>query len=192
MNTRGKGLLRAANPTNRGVPPMNKLGSIDIPLVFPPEDQVRNVTVRVVEGLPYGSIVGAAFLRQNGSMINFSDEGGFRPTPGSPWVPFVAAGKHQSGEGGAKTPGWHAAPAKKRAKSWQTAATTTETPDEDAAPWEHFCAIEPDSAEQEPPDIAPPCGTRASERKGCHRPRLEGARMRQDQRDRGDHPSDAN
>lgn len=100
MSTRGRGLLRAANPTNSAVPPMDILGSTDIPLVFPPEDQVRNVTVRVVEGLPYGLIVGAAFLRQNGSMINFADAGGFRPTPGSPWVSFVTAGNQQAGEGG--------------------------------------------------------------------------------------------
>ena len=52
MNTRREGLVRAANPTNSAVPPMIVLGSTDIPLVFPPDDQVRNVTVRAVEGLP--------------------------------------------------------------------------------------------------------------------------------------------
>ena len=137
---------------------MNILGSTDIPLVFPPQDQVRNVTVRVLEVLPYGLIVAAAFLPQNGSMINFADGGGFRPIQGSPWVPtlFVAAGKHQMGEGGANTPGWYAVTAKKRGKGWRTAPTTTEAPDQDTAPWEHFCAIKPDSAKQEPPDIAPP------------------------------------
>ena len=114
------------------------------------------MTVKVVEELRRGLIVGATFLRQNGSMINFSDGGGFTSTPGLPWVPFVAAGKHKTGEGGAKAPGWHAAPPKKRVKGWRTAPTATEMSDQDAAPWEHFCAIKSDSAEQVPPDIASP------------------------------------
>ena len=41
---------------------MNIVGSCDIPLVFMPEDRVRRVTVRVLEGLPYGLILGAACL----------------------------------------------------------------------------------------------------------------------------------
>ena len=131
---------------------MNIVGSTDILLVFPSDDQVRNVTVRVVEGLPYGMIVGAAFLRQNGSMINFADRGGFKPTPGPPWVSFVTAGKHQTEEAGAKTSDWQAAPAKKRGKYWRPA----ETYRKEVAPWEQFCAITTDSTEQEPPNIAAP------------------------------------
>ena len=63
ISSKGKGLLRAANPIHSGVAPMNIVGSCDIPLVFTPEDRVRRMTVRVVEGLPYRLILGAAFLR---------------------------------------------------------------------------------------------------------------------------------
>ena len=130
MGTRGEGVLRAANPTNSGGPLMNTLDSADIPLVFPPEDQVRNVTVTVVEGLPYGLIIEAPFLRQNGNMINLADGGSFKLTLGSPWVSFVATGKHQIGEGVAKTPSWQAKLAKKRGKRWGT----VETPDKEVTP----------------------------------------------------------
>ena len=65
---------------------MNIVGSCDIPLVFMPEDRVRRVTVRVVEGLPYGLILGAAFLRQHNSVLNFAEGRGFKPAPESPWV----------------------------------------------------------------------------------------------------------
>ena len=52
---------------------MNIIGSCDIPLVLMPEDRIRRMTVRMVEGLPYGLILGAAFLRQNGTVFNFAD-----------------------------------------------------------------------------------------------------------------------
>ena len=63
---------------------MNIVGSCDIPLVFMPEDRVRRVTVRVVEGLPYGLILDAAFLRQHNSVLNFAEGRGFKPAPESP------------------------------------------------------------------------------------------------------------
>ena len=66
---------------------MNIIGSCDIPLVLMPEDRIRRMTVRMVEGLPYGLILGAAFLRQNASVINFTERGGFKPAPRSSWVP---------------------------------------------------------------------------------------------------------
>lgn len=89
VNKRGRGLLTAANPLDSQVPPMNILGSTHLPLVFPPEDQVHIVTVRVVDRLPYGLIIGAAFFRQHGSILNFSDQGGFKPHPASRWIPFL-------------------------------------------------------------------------------------------------------
>ena len=67
---------------------MNIVGSCEISLVFMPEDRVRRMTVRVVKGLPYGLISSAAFLRQHGSVFNFPEGEGFRPTPESPWVPL--------------------------------------------------------------------------------------------------------
>ena len=65
------------------------LGSARIPIVFLPEDCVHNITVRIVEGLPYGFILGARFFYANKSILNFGTDKGFKPTPASPWVPFL-------------------------------------------------------------------------------------------------------
>ena len=64
ISSKGKGLLRTANPIQSGIPPMNIVGSCETQLVFMPEDPVKRMTVRVVEGLPCGLILGAEFLRQ--------------------------------------------------------------------------------------------------------------------------------
>ena len=69
-----KGSLRAANPTRSRISPMNSVGSCHIPLVFMSEDRVRRMTVRVVEGIPHGLFLGAAFLRQNKSVIILQKE----------------------------------------------------------------------------------------------------------------------
>ena len=45
------------------------LGSTVLPIVFAPEDRVRNAPVRVVQDLQYGFIVGASF-RSNKSVIS--------------------------------------------------------------------------------------------------------------------------
>ena len=92
VSQRGKGSLRAANPTDSQIPPMEVIGSVRLPLLFPPDDKVRIITFRVVRKLPYGCIVGASFLRQNASVLSFGNEGGFKPEPASPWVPFVSNG----------------------------------------------------------------------------------------------------
>ena len=84
MSPRGQGWLRAANPTNSAVPPMIFLGSCELSLVFSSEDRLRKILVRVVEDLPYGLIIGAAFLRKNGNIISFKAGGGFKPAPESP------------------------------------------------------------------------------------------------------------
>ena len=88
LNSKGKGALQAANPSNSKIPPMRVLGSSVVPIVFAPEDKVRNVAVRVVEGLPYGFIIGAGFFRANASVLDFGVGRGFKPTHSSPWVPF--------------------------------------------------------------------------------------------------------
>ena len=62
LSTRGKGALHAANSTHCNIPPMRVLGSARIPIVFLPEDCVHNIAVRIVEGLPYGFILGARFF----------------------------------------------------------------------------------------------------------------------------------
>ena len=67
---------------------MQILGSTVLPIVFPPEDRVRNILVRVVEDRPNGFISGASFFRANGSVISLEKGKGFQPSPGAPWVPF--------------------------------------------------------------------------------------------------------
>ena len=91
---KGRGALHAANPTHCNIPPMRVLGSARIPIVFLPEDCVHNITVRIVEGLPYGFILGARFFYTNKSILNFGTDKGFKPTPASPWVPFLEKKKH--------------------------------------------------------------------------------------------------
>ena len=90
MSSRGQGSLREANPTRNAVPPMKISGSCELSLVFSPEDRVRKLLVRVVEDLPYGLIIGAAFLRTHGNIISFAAGGGFNPAPELPWVPFIS------------------------------------------------------------------------------------------------------
>ena len=148
ISSKGKGSLRAANPIQSGVPPMNIVGSCDIPLVFMPEDRVRRVTVRVVEGLPYGLILGAAFLRQHNSVLNFAEGRGFKPAPESPWVPLRSiAGCSTLSE--RKTAGWKATPRKNRDTSTATLGT-------EAKAWERFCAVVPPSTEEEPEGLTEP------------------------------------
>ena len=89
LSARGKGALHAANPTHCNIPPMRVLGSARIPIVFLPEDCVHNIAVRIVEGLPYGFILGARFFYANKSILNFGTDKGFKPTPASPWMPFL-------------------------------------------------------------------------------------------------------
>ena len=89
LSTRGKGALHTANPTHCNTPPMRVLGSARIPIVFLPEDSVHNIAVRIVEGLPYRFILGARFFNANKSILNFGTDKGFKPTPASPWVPFL-------------------------------------------------------------------------------------------------------
>lgn len=107
MNKAGKDLLNAAIPRDKKVLPMNILGSADLPIVFPPDDRVHIVTVRVVDQLPYGLILGAVFLRKNESVISFAEGGSFRPTPGSTQVPFLSHGT-PTGASGKRVKGWRA------------------------------------------------------------------------------------
>lgn len=76
-----KGLLSAANPHDRNIPPMVVLVSADLPRVSPPDDRVHIVTVRVVDQVPSGVIVGVGFWCKHEIVINFADDGGFKPIP---------------------------------------------------------------------------------------------------------------
>jgi len=68
---------------------MRVLGSATIPVVWAPEDSVHNLTVRVVDELLYGLIVGAQFLRTNNSVLDFGAGKGIKPTPWSCWISFA-------------------------------------------------------------------------------------------------------
>ena len=67
---------------------MRILGSVALPVLFDGDARVRDVELRVVDGLPYGFIVEADFFRRNASVLDFSSNRGFRPVPAAPWVPF--------------------------------------------------------------------------------------------------------
>ena len=65
-----------------------------LPMVFPPVDRVFYARLRVVEGLPIGVILGAAFMRHYGSVINFAGPGHFKPTRDCDNVPLPVSYTH--------------------------------------------------------------------------------------------------
>ena len=77
----GRGALDAVNPPSNKIPPMRILGSTTLPLKFPAETWVRKITFRVVDGLPYGLIVGADYLRNEEIILDFGPEKGFKRSP---------------------------------------------------------------------------------------------------------------
>ena len=127
------------------------------PVKFMPEDRVRRVTVRVVKGLPDGLILGAAFLQQHESVLNYAVGGGFKPAPESPWVPLrsiagystpaaalrIEATPTPEPSWGLPTIGGRSMLMKKMAirwkatprKNYETLATILET---EVTPWERF------------------------------------------------------
>lgn len=155
LSSRGKGWLRAASPRGRKQPPMEISGSCEIPVVFNPEDKVRNVAVRVVEGLPYGFIVGAAFLRKHQSVISFAEETGFKPSPDSPWVPFLSFGR-QNRRKDKKAVGWHVAT---KAVRDHVSLKHMRKKKDKVVPvkiWDQFCTVRPNQEEEVPDGVAPP------------------------------------
>lgn len=91
VSKRGRGRLRAANPSDSGVPPMNILGTCVLFLVFPPAGGSFGTKIRVVERLPFGLILGTAFMRRHHSALLFDGPGSgwFRPGAESPRVPLL-------------------------------------------------------------------------------------------------------
>ena len=83
------GALHAANPPSNKTPPMRILGTTTLPLKFPAETRVRKITFRVVDGLPYGLIVGADYLRNEESILDFGQGKGFKHNPNAAWMPFL-------------------------------------------------------------------------------------------------------
>ena len=150
MSPREQALLRAANPTSSEVPSMKISGSCELPLVFSPEDRVRKVLVRVGEDLPYGLIIGAAFLRKHESIISFAAGGGLKPAPESTLVPFISSTGASSSEA-----------AEQKAVSRQASVQTSEAEVEavamvNRATWEQFFAVKPPHGEGEPGETVEP------------------------------------
>ena len=52
LSLRGRGSLQAANPAGTKVPVMEIVGSTVMPIVLPPDDEARNILVRIVRDLP--------------------------------------------------------------------------------------------------------------------------------------------
>ena len=89
LTKHGRGALHAASPLSNKTPPMRILGSTTLPLKFPAETRIRNITFRVVDGLPYGLIVGADYLRSEESILDFGPGKGFKHNPNAAWIPFL-------------------------------------------------------------------------------------------------------
>ena len=62
---------------------MKVIGSCVITVVFPLVDRVFQISFRIVRDLPYAVVLGAAFMKEYHSTINFRDKEGFKPTPES-------------------------------------------------------------------------------------------------------------
>lgn len=91
-------MLSAANSKDSKVESIKVVGSSELPCAFDLANGVFSDVVRVVEGQPYGLVLGAAFLRRHNSVFSFSEEGSFKPTPESLCTPFAPS------EGGCAMP----------------------------------------------------------------------------------------
>ena len=118
---------------------MQVVGSARLPILFPPDEKVRTITFRVVRKLPYGCIVGASFLKRNASVLSFGHEGGFKPEPSSPWIPFLS-------QGGAPK-----LISRKQAKGWKNPPG-----DLMPCPEEHFAVVKPPMSVNEPVELQDP------------------------------------
>ena len=68
---------------------MRILGSTLLPPRFPSKTRVRRITFRVVDGLPFGLVVGADYLRNEEGILDFGPGKGFKHSQNAPWVPFL-------------------------------------------------------------------------------------------------------
>lgn len=64
------------------------LGTCVLFITFPPGGQIVGTQVRVVDGLPFGLILGAASMRQRSSALIFKGAEWFQPSPSSVRVPW--------------------------------------------------------------------------------------------------------
>ena len=68
---------------------MRKLGSNLLLLRFPSETQARRITFRVADGLPYGLIVGADYLRNEESILDFRPGKSLKYSQNASWIRFL-------------------------------------------------------------------------------------------------------
>ena len=165
ISKRGRGLLHAANPAKDKVPPMTIVGTAILLLIFPPVDRVFKVRVRVVKDLPFGLILGAAYMRHYNSVLNFGGLRSFHPAGDSPSVPLLPAEQQRSpqpwrdgvnhlqpagGTGGSLASGWAAARVASRSgrvrnqRTGEIVATTAKVDcsSRGPPPQDVFCAVE--------------------------------------------------
>ena len=105
--------------------------------------------VTVVEDPPCGSIIGAAFLKRNGSVVNFETGGSFKPAPESPWVPFLSSTEAPSSKKGERAADWQEAARPDCSGTKSTAITSKST-------LEKFCSVRPPGGDEYPEEIAEP------------------------------------
>ena len=87
MNPTRRRRLSNADSVKSDVPLTAVVGSCILPLVFAPVDRIFRLIARVVPGLSYALVLGIAFMREHGSIVDFNEKEGFKPTPEAPWVP---------------------------------------------------------------------------------------------------------
>ena len=89
LTKHGRSALHAAESPSNKTLPMRILGSTTLPLKFPAKTRARKITFPVVDGLPYGLIVGADYLRNEESILDFGPGKGFKHNPNAAWIPFL-------------------------------------------------------------------------------------------------------
>ena len=104
----------------------------------------------MIQDLPHGLIMGAAFWRKNGSIISMAAGRGVKPAPESPWVPFISStGVPSSKKEGGEVVGWRAA--SRQGNTEVKVATITIV-----ATWDHVCTVKPSGEQEEPDQILEP------------------------------------
>ena len=178
ISKRGRGRLHAANPAKDNVPPMTIVGTAILPLIFPPVDRIFRARVRVVVDLPFGLILGAAYLRHYNSVLDFGGLGTFKPSGDSPCVPLLPAEQPRSAQpwrdsthhlqpadqsGRFMAPGWTAAGVALRSgrvrdqETGELVATTAEAAHSSSRPptQDDFFSVEWRAAQAEPDSNVP-------------------------------------
>ena len=81
---RREGCFTRSHPPSNKAPPMRILGSTFLPVRFPSGTRVQRMTFRVVDGLPYGLIVGADYVRDEEGILDFGPAKGLKHSQNAP------------------------------------------------------------------------------------------------------------